>query len=107
MNDVFFYFLIQQYQEEFNASKRQFEREKIYLESELRELQSRMLKIDESRTASTTNYDGKIRELETKVGKLELERDQVLLSIDSMKQRHKDEIVALETSHKYVDFIYS
>jgi len=66
----------------------------------LRELKAHVLKIDETRSFDVTNYDGKMRDFESKIAKLELERDQLLLSIESMKQRHKDEIAALEVSHK-------
>ena len=66
----------------------------------MRELKAHMMKIDETRSNDVTNYDGKLRDFESKIGKLELERDQLLLSIESMKQRHKDEISALEASHK-------
>lgn len=89
-----------QHQEEFNATKRQFERDKSYLESELRELQDKVLKIEEVKSTSTTDYSSRIRDMESKVRKLELERDQLLLTQESLRQRHKDELNALEISHK-------
>lgn len=38
--------------------------------------------------------------MESEVRKLELERDQLLLTQESLRQRHKDELNALEISHK-------
>ena len=70
------------------------------MESELRELKARMLKLDESRCHENVNFDGKIRELENKASKLEVEKDQLLLSVESMRERHKEELAALESSHK-------
>ena len=93
--------------DEVNALKRQSERDKAFLESELRELQQQVLKINETKENSTTDYTSKIRDLELKVSKLEMERDHLLVSIEGVKQRHKDEMTSLETSHKFVVFCYT
>ncbi|XP_066919700.1 fas-binding factor 1 homolog [Clytia hemisphaerica] len=92
--------LNEKYQEEFNSTKRDFEREKSYMESELRELKAKMMKLGESRSHENVNFDGKIRELENRASKLEVEKDQLLLSVESQRERHKEEIAALESSHK-------
>ena len=94
----------QQQQDDFNAAKRQFANDKSYMESELRELQTKVLKLEELKTTSSTDHLSLIRELETKVRKLELERDQLIMSQESLKKRHKDEMNSLEISHKYVFF---
>jgi len=88
------------YQEEFNSSRRQFERDKSFMESELRDLHQKVLQLEESKSHSSTDHMSIIRELENKVRKLELENKELLLSKDSVSKRHQDEIVALEISHK-------
>ena len=92
--------LEQQHQDEYIATKRQFERDKSYLESELSSLQQKVLKMEEVKSSSSTDYQTRLREMESNLRKLELERDQLLLSQESMKQSHKDEINALENSNK-------
>ena len=66
----------------------------------MKELQKKVLKMDESKSNSVTDYSTTMRELETTIRKLELERDQLLMSLDSLKQRHKSELDSLESSHK-------
>ena len=80
--------------------KRQFERDRSYLEAEVKELQSKVLQLKETRSNSTAGYSKSVRELEANVRKLELERDQALISLSSLRDRHKSEIDALEASHK-------
>lgn len=59
-----------------------------------------MLRLDETRTNSGVDYDAKVRGLETRCGKLEFEKDQLLLCVENTRERHKEELAALESSHK-------
>lgn len=83
-----------------NASRRQFDRDKSFVESELKELQQKILKMEEVSSHNTTDYQSTIRDLETKLRKLELENNEMKLSRDNLTRRHKDEIEELEKSHK-------
>ena len=56
--------------------------------------------MEENKTKSNLKSSNKVTDLENKIRKLELERDQLLASQDATKQRHKDELAALEASHK-------
>lgn len=56
--------------------------------------------MEEVSSHNTTDYQYTIRDLETKLRKLELENNEMKLSRDNLTRRHKDEIEELEKSHK-------
>lgn len=56
--------------------------------------------MEEVSSHNTTDYQSTIRDLETKLRKLELENNEMKLSRDNLIRRHKDEIEELEKSHK-------
>lgn len=71
------------------------------MEKELAELQEKVRHNEEMKLRSNIEFTDKIRELENKLRALELEKDQLVASMEHLKQRHKQELDALEASHKY------
>ena len=80
----------------------QHEKNRLSLETELRDLQAKISSFEEGKLKSNLESTSRIEELENKIRKLELEKDQLVNSQEMLKKRHEDEIKAMENSHKYV-----
>ena len=65
-------------------------------------MQAKISSFEEGKVKSNLESSNRIEELESKIRKLEFEKEQLVDSVETLKKRHEDEIKALETSHRYV-----
>eukprot|EP00112_Aurelia_sp_Birch-Aquarium-sp1_P002128 Seg1231.9 transcript_id=Seg1231.9/GoldUCD/mRNA.D3Y31 product="Fas-binding factor 1" protein_id=Seg1231.9/GoldUCD/D3Y31 len=92
---------IQQHKiEEYETTKSQSEKDRLSLETELRDLQAKISSFEEGKVKSSLESTNRIEELENKIRKLEFEKEQLLNSQEMLKKRHEDEIKAMENSFK-------
>lgn len=70
------------------------------LDSEIRELQGKIARMEEDSVKTSMDLSKKIEELESKVRKYELEIEQWKNSQNLAQKRHDEEMKALEGSHK-------
>ncbi|KAJ7371137.1 hypothetical protein OS493_027825 [Desmophyllum pertusum] len=85
---------------EYEVVNDQHEQQKTRLEEEVKELMKRVHEMDGVRHKKDLDAGSKVSELERKVRRLELEREQLLTTIEALKTRHKDELANIDTSHK-------
>ncbi|XP_068673186.1 fas-binding factor 1 homolog isoform X2 [Montipora foliosa] len=85
---------------EYQVASEHQEQQKTQLEEEVKELVKRVQEMEGSRLKKELDAASKVSEFEGKVRRLELERDQLLTTIESLKTRHKDELANIETAHK-------
>ncbi len=70
------------------------------MDSEIRELQAKIARMEEDSVKTSMDLSKKIEELESKVRKYELEIEQWKNSQNLAQKRHDEEMKALEGSHK-------
>ncbi|XP_065659480.1 repetitive organellar protein isoform X7 [Hydra vulgaris] len=83
-----------------NTSAMQSELSKPSSDTDFKNLQDKYFKLEEIKSQSNMDFTAKIYELESKIKSLELECSFLSSSQSSLKQRHQDELNALESSHK-------
>ena len=71
------------------------------LEAELRNMYSKVSEMGEGKTRVELESSKRIEDLQEKVMKLEMENDHLKRSQEILKNRHDNEITAVESSHKY------
>lgn len=85
---------------EYQVASEHQEQQKTRLEEEVKELVKRVQGVEVDRHKRDLDAASKISECEGKIRRLELERDQLLTTIEALKTRHKDELSNIDTAHK-------
>jgi len=85
---------------EYEIEKVQNENALKSLETELRSMYSKVSEMGEGKTRVQLESSKRIEDLQEKVMKLELENDHLKSSQEVLKDRHNNEIKAVESSHK-------
>ena len=95
------YLYLQHRINEYEIEKVQNENALKSLETELRSMYSKVSEMGEGKTRVQLESSKRIEDLQEKVMKLELENDHLKSSQEVLKDRHNNEIKAVESSHKY------
>jgi len=85
---------------EYEVTSEHREQQKMRLEEEVKELMKKVQEMAGIRHKKDLDATSKVSELEGKVRRLELEREQLLSTIEALKTRHKDELTNIDSSHK-------
>nr|XP_058970698.1 fas-binding factor 1-like isoform X2 [Pocillopora verrucosa] len=85
---------------EYELVNEQHVQQKTRLEEEVRELMKKVQERENVRQRTDLDASSKLSELEGKVRRYELEREQLLTTIETLKTRHKDELANIDASHK-------
>ncbi|XP_022788434.1 fas-binding factor 1 homolog isoform X3 [Stylophora pistillata] len=85
---------------EYELVNEQHVQQKTRLEEEVKELMKKVQERENVRQRTDLDASSKLSELEGKVRRYELEREQLLTTIEALKTRHKDELANIDASHK-------
>lgn len=85
---------------EYEVASEHREQQKTRLEEEVKELMKKVQEMEGVRQKKDLDATSKVSELEGKIRRLELEREQLLSTIEALKTRHRDELASIDSSHK-------